>query len=134
MAAPSPPAANDLAEMASYAGAFSGVAEEARRGAEMCQRLQESALHLLDNYVGPDRARLIGELQHLDAVTQMLTALSSFAHSAASQARAREPVDFAAATAGIGLADVAYRLRIASYEQVEDDWRLDSEAGEIDLF
>ncbi|MEJ0058812.1 MAG: hypothetical protein WDM79_04140 [Terricaulis sp.] len=33
------------AELASYAGAFAGVAEEARRGADMCQRLQDSALH-----------------------------------------------------------------------------------------
>lgn len=134
MGAPAHNAAADLAELASYAGAFAGVAEEARRGAEMCVRLQDSAMHLLDNYAGPDRARLMGELQHLDAVTQMLTALSGFAHAAAANARAKEPVDFAAATAHIGLADMAYRLKIACFEQVEDDWRLDAESGEMDLF
>lgn len=55
--------------VASYAGAFAGIGEEARRAADLCNRLQESALHLLDNYSGPDRTRLMAELQHLDAVT-----------------------------------------------------------------
>ncbi len=35
-------------------------------------------MHLLDNYAGPDRVRLMGELQHLDAVTRTLAALADF--------------------------------------------------------
>ncbi len=89
---------------------------------------------LVDNYAGPDRARLIGELQHLDAVTQMLSALSGFAASAGAQARAGAPVDFAAAVANIGLSDMAYRLRLACFEHLEDDWRLEDDAGEVDMF
>ncbi|MEJ0058813.1 MAG: hypothetical protein WDM79_04145 [Terricaulis sp.] len=88
----------------------------------------------MDNYAGPDRARLIGELQHLDAVTQMLSALSGFAASAGAQARAGAPVDFAAAVANIGLSDMAYRLRLACFEHLEDDWRLEDDAGEVDMF
>lgn len=134
VASPLPAAHNADAEIATYAGAFTGVAEEARRGAQMCQRLQDSAMHLLDNYAGPDRARLISEFQHLDAVTQMLEALAQFSGKAAVQARARAPIDFAAAVAGIGLADMAYRLRLACFEQLEDDWRLDGESGDLDMF
>lgn len=119
---------------ASYAGAFTGIGEEARRAADLCNRLQESALHLLDNYSGPDRARLIGELQHLDAVTQVLSALEQFSSSAAAQSRAGEALDSHTAIAQIGLADVAYRLRLACYEEQGDDWRLDVGDGEADMF
>jgi len=122
------------APIPSYAGAFVGVAEEARRAAELCHRLQESAMHLLDSYSGPDRARLMGELQHLDAVTQVLDALSTFTHSAAEQARADQPMDFTQAVRGIGLSDMAYRLRLAYFENFEEEWRLDAESGEIDMF
>jgi len=117
-----------------YAGAFSGVAEEARRAAELCNRLQDSAMHLLNNYSGPDRARLMGELQHLDAVTQALAALWQFSSAAAAQARAEQPIDFNAAVEGIGLSDMAYRLRLACFEESEDDWTLETDNGDLDMF
>jgi hypothetical protein len=127
-------AAKPLASAVSYAGAFTGVAEEARRAADLCNRLQDSAMHLLDNYAGPDRARLMSELQHLDAVTQTLAALADFSRAAAVQARTQNQIDFAHAVSNIGLADMAYRLRIACFEETEDDWRLEGESGDVDMF
>lgn len=117
-----------------YAGAFTGVAEEARRAGELCARLQDSAMHLLDHYAGPERARLMGEMQHLDAVTQALEALTHFANAAAAQARAQRPMDFAAAVEGIGLSDMAYRLRLACFEESDDDWNLETNYGDLDIF
>lgn len=121
-------------DIISYAGAFAGICEEARRAADMCNRVQESAMHLLDNYTGPDRARLIGELQHLDAITQVLSALEQFSSAAARQSRAGEGLDGDNAVTQIGLADVAYRLRLACYEEQGEDWRLDNGAGDPDMF
>jgi hypothetical protein len=122
------------APVASYAGAFAGIGEEARRAADLCNRLQESALHLLDNYTGPDRTRLMAELQHLDAVTQVLSSLEQFSSSAARQSRAGGKLDGDEAVLEIGLADVAYRLRLACYEEQGDDWRLEHGADETDIF
>lgn len=127
-------ATKPLASAVSYAGAFTGVAEEARRAADLCNRLQDSAMHLLDNYAGPDRARLMSELQHLDAVTQTLAALADFSRAAAVQARTQNQIDFANAVSSIGLADMAYRLRIACFEETEDDWRLEGGSGDVDMF
>ncbi len=125
-------------EEADYAGVLAGVAQEAMRAAELCHRLQESALHLLDNYSGPDRARLMSELQHLDAVTQMLTGLANFSSATSEQARAEAPLDLVAALAHVTLSDMAKRLRYACRQETHDDWGPRAAPrvgpGEIDLF
>lgn len=126
-------------EEADYAGVLAGVAQEAMRAAELCHRLQESALHLLDNYSGPDRARLMSELQHLDAVTQMLTGLANFSSATSEQARAEAPLDLVAALAHVQLSDMAMRLRLACRQEHHDDWgpragHARGGPGEVDLF
>ncbi len=115
------------------ARAFLGIARELANASGVCIALEGSVTHLLAHYQGEDRSVLIRELQHLDALNQLLVSLSSYASVLGSQCIAGTPLNIDGASQDLGLARVAARLR--ELEDREEGGSADRAliSGEMDL-
>lgn len=136
MSAPAPVAAMPPhyapgGEMFECARAFLGIARELANASSLCIGLEGNVMHLVAHYQGEDRAVLMGEVQALDVLNQLLVALSSYASVLGAQCIAGAPLDVDGASREMGLARVAASLRGISMNGEGD---MSQGPGDMDLF
>lgn len=104
-------------EMFECARGFLGIARELATASGVCIGLEGNVMHLLSHYQGEDRALLMREVQALDALNQLLVALSSYASVLGAQCIAGSPLDVNGASHEMGLSRVAASLRDITAEE-----------------